>query len=98
MWEDLQREKENVDARNSRSSLSDGRKKGPQHERKFASEVTSVVGGGRNPESVKRDVQLKIKRAKELGDDLQKIAGTSLDKGVEMDAAIFCRRSRLSLG
>lgn len=91
----------------------DGRKKGAQHERKFAAEVASVVGGGRNAESVKRDVNLKIRRAEELGSDLAKIAGTSLDKGVEMDALIklkeperssilvtatFCRGSRPSSG
>lgn len=90
VWEGLQKEKETVGARISRTNdkRKDGRKKGPQHERKFAHEVASVVGGGRNPESVKRDVNLKIKRAEELGDDLTKIAGTSLDKGVEMDALI----------
>lgn len=83
-------------ARNSRSSLSDGRKKGPQHERKFAAEVASVVGGGRNPESVKRDVQLKIARAEKLGTDLHKIAGTSLDEGggpqASRDFLSFSRR------
>lgn len=89
VWEELRAEKaDETGARNSRSSLSDGRKKGPQHERKFAAEVASVVGGGRNPGSVKRDVQLKIARADKLGTDLHKIAGTSLDKGVEMDALI----------
>lgn len=54
----------------------------------FASEVATLVGAGRNPESVKRDVQLKIARARELGPDITRIAGTSLDKGVEMDALI----------
>lgn len=44
--------------------------------------------GGRNADSVKRDVNLKIARADKLGDDLHRIAGTSLDKGVEMDALI----------
>ena len=42
VWDDLQREKaQETGARNSRSSLSDGREKGPQHERKFAAEVAS---------------------------------------------------------
>lgn len=84
---------EDVGARISRTNgiRKDGRKKGPQHERKFAAEVASVVGGGRNPESVKRDVQLKIARAEKLGTDLHKIAGTSLDEGVEMDALIKMR-------
>lgn len=54
----------------------------------FAAEVAAVVGNGRNPESVKRDVNLKIARARELKDDIHRIAGTSLDKGVEMDALI----------
>jgi hypothetical protein len=31
---------------------------------------------------------LKLARAEKLGDDIHKIAGTSLDKGVEMDALI----------
>lgn len=67
--------------RNSRSLGGRGNKD-------FASEVAAIVGSGRNPESVKRDVQLKIARARDLGEEIHKIAGTSLDKGVEMDALI----------
>ena len=52
----------------------------------FAADVAAVVANGRNPETVKRDVNLKIARARALGPDLAKIAGTSLDKGVELDA------------
>ncbi|WP_445222654.1 hypothetical protein ACKWRH_20905 [Bradyrhizobium sp. Pa8] len=35
-----------------------------------------------------RTIRQAARRGKELGDDLHKIAGTSLDKGVEMDALI----------
>jgi hypothetical protein len=41
------------------------------------------------PETVKREINRKIKRAEELGTDLKKISGTSLDKGVEMDASVY---------
>jgi hypothetical protein len=48
IWEDLQRQKAGGTGRQILAgSLSDGRKKGPQHEKKFAAEVASVVGGGR---------------------------------------------------
>ncbi|MCV9907060.1 ParB N-terminal domain-containing protein [Brucella sp. HL-2] len=53
---------------------------GPGRPKEFAAEVASVTG------SSKRDVNLKIARARELGPDIQRIVGTSLDKGVEMDA------------
>jgi len=68
-------------ARNSRSLGGRGHKD-------FASDVAAVIGGGRNPESVKRDVQLKIARARELGPDINRVVGTSLDKGVELDALV----------
>ncbi|PRA46686.1 hypothetical protein CQ062_23395 [Ochrobactrum sp. MYb68] len=48
--------------------------------KEFAAEVASVTGNS------KRDVNLKVARARELGPDIQRIVGTSLDKGVEMDA------------
>ena len=32
-----------------------------------------------------RAVQIASQRAKTLGDDIQRVAGTSLDKGVELD-------------
>lgn len=50
--------------------------------RQFAAEVSEVTG------SSKRDVNMKIARARELGPDITRIVGTSLDKGVEMDALI----------
>lgn len=86
IWEDISGVE--TGARNSRTSLSDGRKSGPQHERKFASEVAAVVGAGRKPEAAKRDAQLEIARARDLGQDIHRIIGTSLDKGVEMDALL----------
>ncbi|KAB2679766.1 ParB/RepB/Spo0J family partition protein [Brucella pseudintermedia] len=67
------------------SKREDGR---GHRQKEFAAEVAAVVGAGRNPESVKRDVNLKISRAEKLGHDIQRIVGTSLDKGVEMDALI----------
>lgn len=93
IWEDLQKQKDDLEksnARNSRETQKVSRRGrvGEGRPKEFAAEVASVVSGGRNPESVKRDVQLKIRRAEELGSDLTKIAGTSLDKGVEMDALI----------
>lgn len=63
----------------------DGRRKGEQHLKQFAAEISEVTG------SSKRDVQLKIARARELGPDITRIVGTSLDKGVEMDALIKLR-------
>ncbi|KYB45696.1 hypothetical protein AB664_35375 [Brucella anthropi] len=34
----------------------------------------------------KTQINVKIARARDLGDDINRIVGTSLDKGVEMDA------------
>ncbi len=48
----------------------------------FAAEVANLTG------SSKRDTNMKIARARELGPDIHRIANTSLDKGVEMDALI----------
>jgi hypothetical protein len=38
------------------------------------------------PETAKREINRKIARAEKLKKDLPRIVGTSLDKGVEMDA------------
>lgn len=46
----------------------------------FASETAAVSGDN------VRSVQRHIARAEALGDDLPRVAGTSLDKGVELDA------------
>lgn len=89
VWEQVQAENGAVGGRNSPTQKATAHKDRPQNQKQFAAEVASVVGGGRNAESVKRDVNLKIRRAEELGSDLHKIAGTSLDKGVEMDALII---------
>ena len=64
------------------TSLSDGRKKGPQHEKNFAAEVAEITG------VTKLDVNKKLRRVEVLGDSTKEIAGTSLDSGVEMDALI----------
>lgn len=65
---------------NCPTSLSDGRKAGPQHEQGFAAETAAVSGES------KRDVNRHIARAEALGDDINEVVGTSLDKGVELDA------------
>lgn len=46
----------------------------------FASETAAVSG------ETKRDINRHLARAEALGDDLLKVAGTALDKGVELDA------------
>ncbi|MGB3272222.1 MAG: hypothetical protein WBA66_04935 [Xanthobacteraceae bacterium] len=89
VWEGLQRQQSSEES--GRFSPTLPKPKTGRGNKQFANEVASVVGGGRNAESVKRDVNLKIRRAEELGSDLAKIAGTSLDKGVEMDALIKMR-------
>lgn len=68
---------------NCTTSLSDGRKKGPQHNKQFAAEIAKVAN------SSKVDINRKLRRTDAIGSsDLKKISGTSLDKGVEMDALI----------
>lgn len=62
------------------SSLSDGRKAGPQHEPQFAADTAKVTGES------KSQINRHVARAEALGDDLPRVAGTSLDKGVELDA------------
>lgn len=61
-------------------SLSDGRKAGPQHEQGFAAETAAVTGQS------KKDINRHVARAEALGDDLNTVVGTSLDKGTELDA------------
>lgn len=84
VWEQVQAEKEAIGRQNLAGNdlRKDGRRKGPQHEKKFATELAEVTGDASS------GLRQKIARARELGDDLHKIAGTSLDKGVEMDALI----------
>lgn len=60
--------------------LSDGRKAGPQHEQGFAAATATAAG------MTKQAINQHLARAEALGDDLERIKGTSLDKGVELDA------------
>ena len=62
------------------TSLSDGRASGPQHQREFAGDTAAAAG------MTKRAINEHLSRAEALGEDLDEIAGTSLDKGVELDA------------
>lgn len=64
------------------TSLVDGRKAGPQHRKQFAAEVAEVTGAS------KQDINRSIRRARELGPEIHRVVGTSLDKGVELDALI----------
>ena len=66
--------------KNLPTCLSDGRKGGPQHEQGFAAETAAVSGES------KRAINQHLARAEALGDDLPRVTGTSLDKGVELDA------------
>lgn len=50
--------------------------------KQFASETAAITGGS------KSSINSKIARARDLGSDINRIVGTSLDKGVEMDALI----------
>ncbi|WP_446697368.1 ParB/RepB/Spo0J family partition protein [Stutzerimonas kunmingensis] len=62
------------------TSLNDGRKAGPQHEKQFAADTAEATGQS------KQDINRHVSRAEALGDDLLEVTGTSLDKGVELDA------------
>ena len=53
---------------------------GPGQPAQFAAETAAVSGES------KRDINRHLSRAEALGDDLAQVAGTSLDKGVELDA------------
>ncbi len=82
----IKRRKEIWEARNlaagtnCSTSLPDGRKAGPQHEKQFAADTAEATGQS------KQDINRHVSRAEALGDDLLEVAGTSLDKGVELDA------------
>lgn len=65
---------------NCPTSLKDGRPAGPQHAQRFASETAERTGQS------KKDINRHAARGEALGDILHEIAGTSLDKGVELDA------------
>ena len=57
-----------------------GRSKSPQQEQQFAASTAAAAG------MTKQAINQHLARAEALGDDLERITGTSLDKGVEMDA------------
>jgi len=53
---------------------------GPGQPKQFASETAAITG------EPKSSINRHLARANALGDDLDAVAGTSLDKGVELDA------------
>ena len=57
-----------------------GQRKTPQQEKAFAAETAAITGES------KSQINRQLAMANALGDDLQRIQGTSLDKGVEMTA------------
>jgi hypothetical protein len=54
----------------------------------FAADLAARTAGRRSKEAIKRDTNLKNRRARILGGDILKLSGTSLNKSVEMDALI----------
>ena len=81
--EDEVEAEEEMDATNCRTHLETdamGRKKSPQQTKAFAAATAEVTG-----ENV-RQIQRNVARAEAIGDDLLRLTGTSLDKGVELDA------------
>lgn len=83
LWEALHGEEEEAEETGGKtfpSSLSDGRQAGPQHERQFAADTAERTGQD------KRSINMHAARGDALGELLHEIAGTSLDKGVELDA------------
>lgn len=52
----------------------------PQNQKQFAADTAEATGQS------KQDINRHVSRAEALGDDLLEVAGTSLDKGVELDA------------
>ena len=64
----------------SLDTLPDGRKKGPQHQKAFAAETAALTGQS------KSSINQHRARGEALGDDALRVVGTSLDKGVELDA------------
>ena len=53
---------------------------GGRGNKQFAAETAAVTGDS------KTDINRTIRRARDLGPDITRIVGTSLDKGVEVDA------------
>ncbi|AGG89273.1 hypothetical protein [Rhodanobacter denitrificans] len=59
-------------------------KHGRPQPKAFAAETAEASG------MTKRSINQHLARAEALGDDLDEVAGTSLDKGVELDALAAC--------
>ena len=55
---------------------------GPGRPKGFAQETSEKTGRD------KKAINQKVRRAEELGDDIDRVRGTSLDKGVELDALV----------
>lgn len=54
--------------------------RGPGRPKEFAAETAAITGQS------KRDINRNVARAEAIGPDILKLSGTSLDKGVELDA------------
>ena len=54
--------------------------RGPGRPKEFAADTAAAAG------VTKRSINEHLARAEALGDDLPRVTGTSLDKGVELDA------------
>ena len=65
---------------NSGATCADIQDRGRGRPQEFASETSSVTGES------KSQINRYIARAEALGDDINRVVGTSLDKGVELDA------------
>ena len=65
---------------NSGATCADIQDRGRGRPQEFASETSSVTGES------KSQINRHIARAEALGDDINRVVGTSLDKGVELDA------------
>lgn len=76
LWE--QRHGEQTD--NSGTSCPTIPERGPGRPKEFASDTAERTGQS------KKDINRHVSRADALGDDLEAVTGTSLDKGVELDA------------
>lgn len=75
----IKRRKEIWEARNSGTNCSEI-PKGRGRPTEFAAETSEATGQS------KQDINRHVSRAEALGDDLLEVTGTSLDKGVELDA------------
>lgn len=77
----IKRRKEIWEAMHPHSGTSDSTiQRGPGRPKEFASETSDVAG------MTKQAINRHVSRAEALGNDLDEVVGTSLDKGVELDA------------